>query len=97
MKDYAYASRQEFLRPSMSWEVKLAICFFIAAIIIGLSSSWANAETVTFQSKDSTLSGAKCPFKPDATMSVSIWNSGGWPLWRITCWRKDHKQPSSTR
>jgi hypothetical protein len=34
--DFAYGARQEFLRPRMSWEIKLALCFFAAAILIAL-------------------------------------------------------------
>ena len=38
MKDFAYGARQEFLRPRMGWEIKLALCFFAAAILILLAT-----------------------------------------------------------
>lgn len=69
------------------WEAKLCACFFFAVCLILLYTE-AFGETVTFQTKDPST---KCPFKADATMSQSIWNSGGWPLWKKTCWRKDKK------
>ena len=36
--DFSYGARQEFLRPRMGWEIKLALCFLAAAILIALAT-----------------------------------------------------------
>jgi hypothetical protein len=86
--DYAHSQRQAFLRPKMGWQGKLTLCFLAFACILILATE-AFGETVTFQS---SKPDTKCPLPhPDATMAVSLWNVGGFPLWRVTCWYKEKK------
>ena len=73
------------------WECKSGLVFLILALLIamGAASFDAHGETISFQTKDPST---PCPKpNPDATFSVSIWNSGGWPLWRKTCLYSDTK------
>ena len=76
--------------------------FFSGDLAIGLLCTliggYAIGETlgqiITFQAKESTATvsnPSKCPGRPDFTMSVSSWNQGGWPLFRITCYYKEAK------
>jgi hypothetical protein len=87
--DFAYGARQEFLRPRMSWEIKLALCFLAAAILIALSTEVFGAERyATTQSREpwKIQQCDKLMKRPAvAVFNVSTWNAGGWPLWRVLC------------
>jgi hypothetical protein len=74
------------MRMSVNTETKLGWFFLILAVVIALITPMcdARAETISFQTPDPNRN---CPKPhPTATMSVSIWNSGGWPLWKKYCW-----------
>jgi hypothetical protein len=75
--------------PSLRWDHKLGIVIFLVFVVLALMSSYANAYTITFQSKNSTATvymPAKCPGNPYLSISKSEWNRGAWPLFRITCY-----------
>ena len=87
--DHGYASRREFLKPQMKWETKLAICIFIAVLILALFSGWANAETYATTQSKNPWTIKQCDKvmgqRVRAVMNVSIWTTGGFPLWRVLC------------
>ena len=68
------------------WSVMVAgaVALFVAAPV-------KSAEVAVTQTKEPANTATKareiCPkgMRVRATMSQSIWNAGGWPLWRVTC------------
>ena len=89
LMDYGFASRQEFLKPRMGWEGRLALCILIAVLILALFSGWANAETYATTQSKNPWTIAQCDKvmgqRVRAVVNVSTWNSGGWPLWKVSC------------
>ena len=80
------------LRPTAEKAVLKLLAWIAVLCVLLMYWNDSKARTAVFQAKESTATvshPSKCPGKkPDATMSVSTWNSGGWPLFRITCyWR----------
>jgi hypothetical protein len=79
--------RDNRIRP---WERKLAIVFFSCALGLALwmQSCQVHAAQATMQSKE-PWSLAQCDKLVGhpvlAVFNVSLWNSGGWPLWHVTC------------
>lgn len=77
------------MRPNTG--IKLGWVFMVLALLIGMGTATfdAHAYTITFQTPDPQR---KCPRPhPDATMSISMWNVNGWPLWHKFCWYKEKK------
>ena len=50
--DFAYGARQEFLRPKMGWQGKLALVFFAIAIIIALSTESEGGESHRYDRRE---------------------------------------------
>lgn len=82
------------LRPKRTrirpWERKLALVFFCCSLGLALwmQSCTVHAETyATAQSKEpwSIVQCDKLGKRAVAVFNVSMWNAGGWPLWRVTC------------
>jgi len=112
--DFAYGVRQEFLRPRMSWEMKLALVFFAIAIITALSTEAFGGDDHVKQVRApglvkvralSATTQSPTPWTIQqcdklmgrqalAVFNVSLWNQGGWPLWRVFCIAHDtHRRP----
>ena len=77
-RDYKYLARKKDI--DWGWLAVLVV------LILILMSGPANAYTVTTQSKD-PWSIKQCDrfMRTRSVFNVSIWNLGGWPLWRVTC------------
>ena len=80
MRDYKYLARKKDI--DWGWLAVLVV------LILILMSGPANAYTVTTQSKDpwSINKCDKFKVKAVAVFNTSIWNSGGWPLYRVVCY-----------
>jgi hypothetical protein len=76
------------MRP---WERKLALS--LAAIAAGIAlwtaSCESRAESPTAQTQSAKpWTIAQCDrlgWRAIAVANISIWNKGGWPLWRVVC------------
>jgi hypothetical protein len=88
--------RNDYLNPwdrvkaPLSWQAKLALSFLVGVIIYLLMQD-SQAATVSTQSKE-PWSLSQCDkvmnMRADAVMNISLWNHTGYPLWKVTCWRK---------
>jgi hypothetical protein len=83
----------ERIPTPLSWQAKLALSFLVGVVIYLLMQD-SQAATVSTQSKEpwSLSQCDKVLMRADAVFNVSLWNKGGWPLWKVTCWRKDGTQ-----
>lgn len=72
------------------WERKLTITIgcVVAVIALGLCTKPARAATAQTQSRAPWTIG-QCDrltnWPARAVFNQSIWNRGGWPLWRVVC------------
>ena len=77
----------------LSWQAKLALSFLVGVVIYLLMQD-VQAATVSTQSKE-PWSLSQCDkvmnMRADAVFNVSLWNKGGWPLWKVTCVTKERK------
>ena len=76
--------------PALRWDHKLGIVIFLVFVVLALMSSYANARTLTTQSKEPwSLSQCDKFGRARSVFNVSIRNHGGWPLWKTICILED--------
>jgi hypothetical protein len=75
------------------WERKLSLTIFAFALamafILGFCAKEADSATMATTQSREPWTIAQCDRLLDrharAVYNVSMWNRGGWPLWRVVC------------